>query len=56
MKRTIAALSIALVLAVTAIAQSPRSAKNADCGSCCGSTCGQTCCQGGCNGSCCQGK
>ncbi len=55
MKRTIALLSFAVVLAVTAIAQVP-SAKGANCSACCQGQCGQSCCQNGCTDSCCQGK
>ena len=55
MKRTLALISFAVVLAVTAIAQAP-TAKANNCKNCCQGQCGQTCCQSGCTGSCCQGK
>ncbi|SPE25442.1 exported hypothetical protein [Candidatus Sulfotelmatomonas gaucii] len=57
MKRTLAFLSFAAVLAITALAQtSPLSAKATYCNDCCHGKCGQTCCQGGCTDSCCQSK
>ena len=57
MKRTIALLSFAAVLAVTALAQSATAkAKGANCQDCCKDKCGQSCCQKGCNDSCCQSK
>lgn len=57
MKRTIAFLSFAAVLAITAVAySSPLSAKAIYCHNCCKDKCGQTCCQGGCTDSCCQSK
>lgn len=56
MKRIIAFASLALVLAVTAFAHTPLSAKGAYCSDCCKGQCGQTCCQNGCNESCCQSK
>ena len=57
MKRTLAFLSFAAVLAITALAQtSPLSAKATYCNDCCQGKCGQTCCQGGCTDSCCQSK
>lgn len=57
MKRTIAFLSFAAVLAITALAQtSPLSAKGIYCHNCCKDKCGQTCCQSGCTDSCCQSK
>lgn len=56
MKRTIALLSLGLVLAVTAVAQTSQlKAVKAACGACCGSICSQTCCPDGC-GDCCDGK
>jgi hypothetical protein len=55
MKRTLALISFAAVLAVTAIAQAPV-AKAINCHNCCKGECGQTCCQDGCTDSCCQGK
>jgi 4-hydroxy-3-methylbut-2-enyl diphosphate reductase IspH len=56
MKRTIAFLSLGLVLAVTAIAQTSQlKAVNAACGACCGDNCSQSCCPDGC-GDCCNGK
>jgi hypothetical protein len=57
MKRTLASLSIVLVLAVTAFAQTSRlSAKALYCNACCHSHCGQSCCTDGCTDSCCQSK
>ena len=57
MKRTIALLSFASVLAVTAMAQSATTgAKGIYCHDCCKAKCGQTCCQNGCTDSCCQSK
>jgi hypothetical protein len=55
MKRTLALISFAVVLAVTAIAQAP-AAKAIYCHNCCQGQCGQTCCQDGCTDSCCQSK
>lgn len=55
MKRTLALISFATVLAVAAIAQAP-AAKTINCQNCCQGQCGQTCCQDGCTDSCCQGK
>jgi len=53
MKRTIALLSFAAALVVTAFAGA-QTIKAANCGNCCGDNCGQSCCQGGCTGSCCK--
>ncbi len=53
MKRTIVFLSLALVLTVTAFAQT--SQFKAACSACCGGSCGQSCCHDGC-AKCCQGK
>ncbi len=55
MKRTIAMISFAAVLAVTAFAQTSK-AKAIYCSDCCKDKCGQTCCQTGCTDSCCQSK
>jgi hypothetical protein len=56
MKRTIAFLSLGLVLAVTAIAQTSQlKVVKAACGACCGGNCSQSCCPDGC-GDCCKGK
>jgi uncharacterized membrane protein len=56
MKRTIAFLSLGLVLAVTAIAQASQlKAVKAACGACCGGNCSQSCCPDGC-GNCCKDK
>ena len=56
MKRTVMFLSLALVFAATAFAQTMqlKSAK-AGCGACCGGSCDPTCCQTVC-GDCCTGK
>jgi hypothetical protein len=57
MKRTLAFLSFAAILAVAAIAHtSPLGAKAIYCNDCCKGACGQTCCQNGCTDSCCQSK
>jgi len=56
MKRTLALISFAAVLAVTALAQAPAAAKAIYCHNCCQGQCGQTCCQDGCTDSCCQSK
>lgn len=57
MKRTLAFLSFAAILAITALAQtSPLSAKGAYCSACCHDKCGQDCCKTGCTDSCCQSK
>jgi hypothetical protein len=57
MKRTIALLSFAAVLAVTAFAQTAATkAKAIYCNDCCHDKCGQTCCKTGCTDSCCQSK
>lgn len=57
MKRTIALLSFAAVLAVTAFAQTAATkAKAIYCSDCCHDKCGQTCCKTGCTDSCCQSK
>jgi len=56
MKRTITVLSLALVLAVTAFAQTTQGkAAKASCGACCGGNCSPSCCPAGC-GDCCQSK
>ena len=56
MKRLFAVLSVAVVLAVTAFAQTPqRSAKKGCCTTCCPDKCGD-CCADGCAPDCCQGK
>jgi hypothetical protein len=59
MKRTIVSLSLMLMFAVAAFAQSSnmqtKTAKGC-CGACCGDKCGKSCCQSGCTGACCQGK
>jgi hypothetical protein len=56
MKRTIAFLSLAFVLTVTAFAQTSQlKTAKAACGACCGGSCTSACCQHGC-GDCCQGK
>ncbi|HKF49565.1 MAG TPA: hypothetical protein VKB38_19550 [Terracidiphilus sp.] len=56
MKRMFALGSLAVVLGVTALAQTSAFSKGAYCRACCGDKCGQTCCQGGCTDSCCQSK
>ena len=58
MKRTIAVLSFAAVLAATAFAQPGiANAKAIYCSDCCHQKCdGKTCCKGSCNESCCQSK
>lgn len=57
MKRTIAMLSFAAVLAATAFAQpGTAKAKAIYCLDCCHAKCGQTCCKNGCNESCCESK
>lgn len=56
MKRTIAYLSLAAVLAVTAMAQTSGFSKAMYCKACCHGTCGKTCCKSGCTDSCCQSK
>jgi hypothetical protein len=56
MKRTLAYLSLAAVLTVTAFAQTSAFSKAKDCKGCCGDKCGQSCCPDGCTGDCCQGK
>ncbi len=57
MKRTIAILSFAAVLAATAFAQAGTSrAKAIYCNDCCHARCGQSCCQNGCTDSCCESK
>jgi hypothetical protein len=57
MKRTIAFLSFAVLLAITALAQtSPLAAKGAYCSACCKGKCGVSCCKSGCTDSCCQSK
>jgi hypothetical protein len=56
MKRTIAYLSLAAVLAVTAMAQTSGFTKVMYCKACCHGTCGKTCCKSGCTDSCCQSK
>ena len=58
MKRTIALLSFAAVLAVTAFAQpgTTSHAKATYCNDCCHGKCGQKCCKAGCTDSCCQSK
>jgi hypothetical protein len=50
MKRTMALLSLVVVLSVAAIAQAPK--LKAACGACCGSSCNPACCQSGCAGCC----
>jgi len=58
MKRTIVSLSLMLVLAVAAFAQTSRlnpKAQTAGCAGCCADGCGKTCCPDGCGG-CCDGK
>jgi hypothetical protein len=56
MKRTLAFLSLAMVLGVTALAQTGSFSKAAYCQACCHGKCGQTCCKGGCTDGCCQSK
>ncbi len=57
MKRTLAAISFAAVLAITAFAQSyTTSVKAAYCASCCHGQCGLSCCQHGCTDNCCNSK
>ena len=53
MKRTLAYLSLAAVLGVTAFARTSSSA-NTGCKDCCKDKCGQTCCKDGCTGNCCK--
>ena len=56
MKRTIAFLSLAIVLAVSAVAQASQfKSMKADCGACCAGGCCQSCSQSGC-GDCCKNK
>ena len=56
MKRTFAVLSMAVVLAITAFAQTSQfSAKKGNCTTCCPDKCGD-CCKEGCASDCCQGK
>lgn len=56
MKRTIAFLSLAVVLAVSAVAQASQFKSNkAACGACCAGDCCQSCSQSSC-GDCCKGK
>jgi len=56
MKRTITFLSLALVLAVTAYAQTSQGkTAKASCGACCGGNCTHSGCSDGC-GDCCKGK
>jgi hypothetical protein len=56
MKRTIVFLSLALVLTVTAFAQTSQfNSVKAACGACCGGACTPDSCLHGC-GDCCQGK
>jgi len=59
MKRTIISLSMMLVLAIAAFAQTSNAQSKATkgcCGACCGDHCGKTCCQSGCTDACCKGK
>ena len=56
MKRTLAYLSLAVVLGVSAFAQASSLANNASCKDCCKDKCGQTCCKDGRTASCCKSK
>jgi hypothetical protein len=57
MKRTFALLSVSLILALAAFAQTRmHKASNGCCTTCCQDKCGDSCCQGGCTSACCQGK
>jgi hypothetical protein len=56
MKRTFGLLSLALVLGVTAFAQTGAFSKAMYCKGCCHDKCGQTCCKDGCTDGCCQSK
>jgi len=49
MKRTFALLSMSLVLAVAALAQTSQPTTKAGCANCCKDKCGQSCCEKGCN-------
>jgi len=59
MKRSIVSLSMMLVIAVAAMAQTStlrtKAAKGC-CVACCGDHCGKTCCPSGCTDDCCKGK
>jgi hypothetical protein len=53
MKRTMALLSLVVVLSVAAMAQASQfKSMKAACGACCGGACDPTCCQSGCAGCC----
>jgi len=54
MKRTLALLSLTIVLAATAFAQTTQP-KTGCCSSCCQGMSGKSCCQGG-GSDCCKGK
>jgi hypothetical protein len=56
MKRTIASISFAALIAIASLVHAAPSTAKAACDDCCKGKCGQTCCQDGCTGSCCQGK
>ena len=57
MQRTFALLSMSLVLAVAAFAQTSQPKAQAGCcTTCCQDKCGQSCCENGCTPDCCQGK
>lgn len=54
MKRTLALLSLSLVLAATAFAQPAQPKAGADCcATCCQGKCDQACCDGACTPDCC---
>jgi len=57
MKRTLTLLSMSLVLAIAALAQTSQPTTKAGCANCCKDKCGQSCCKDGCKGGgCCGGK
>lgn len=57
MKRIFAVLSIAVVLTISAFAQTSQLAANANCcKSCCTDKCSDCCSDGACDMGCCQGK
>jgi len=56
MKRAFALLSMSLVLAAAAFAQTSQPTAKAGCANCCKDKCGQSCCGDGCKGSCCKSK